>query len=130
MKFKRFCPIVNTTKLAEIKAFYTTNFGFKPTFDAEMYLGLKSPAGLEIAFMTPSEGGQGYSGQSLTFSFEVDDVDAEYARVKALGLTIIAEPKDNPWGDRSFITVDPIGVFLYIYKPIMPDETFKQYVKE
>jgi predicted enzyme related to lactoylglutathione lyase len=34
--------------------------------------------------------------------FNVDDVDAEYARVLALGAKTLSEPTTHPWGARSF----------------------------
>ena len=37
--------------------------------------------------------------------------------------------KDNPWGDRSFISIDPVGVSIYVYSPIEVSEEFKRYFK-
>jgi uncharacterized glyoxalase superfamily protein PhnB len=42
------------------------------------------------------------------------DVDAIAARVKAAGLTLLEEPKDQPWGGRDFGLVDPDGFTLTI----------------
>jgi predicted enzyme related to lactoylglutathione lyase len=41
--------------------------------------------------------------------FNVDDVDAEYARVLALGAVTLNEPTTHPWGARSFQFRDPDG---------------------
>jgi predicted enzyme related to lactoylglutathione lyase len=41
--------------------------------------------------------------------FDVDDVDAEYTRVLALGALTLNEPKTHPWGARSFQFRDPDG---------------------
>jgi predicted enzyme related to lactoylglutathione lyase len=41
--------------------------------------------------------------------FNVDDVDAEYARVLALGAVTLGEPTTHPWGARSFQFRDPDG---------------------
>lgn len=45
----------------------------------------------------------------LTFGFEVGDVDAEYERLRALGVAGISEPVTLPWGARSFHCCDPDG---------------------
>ena len=39
----------------------------------------------------------------------VDDVDAHHARAKAAGATVLAEPEDQFYGDRTHRAVDPEG---------------------
>jgi len=41
--------------------------------------------------------------------FEVDDVDATYARLTSLGVTWVMAPTDQPWGARSAMFRDPDG---------------------
>ena len=48
----------------------------------------------------------GVHGQLLCY---VDDVDAHYARALRCGATVIAEPRDQEHGDRSYRAVDPEG---------------------
>lgn len=42
---------------------------------------------------------------------QVDDVDAHYARAKAAGAEIAAEPEDQFYGDRVYRAFDPEGHF-------------------
>ncbi|MFE3051099.1 VOC family protein [Streptomyces albidoflavus] len=55
------------------------------------------------------------SNRSAIFEFLVNDVDAEYARLAALGTQFVAEPALMPWGNRVFFLRDPdqnlVGVF-------------------
>lgn len=44
------------------------------------------------------------------------DVDALAARIKAAGGRLTEEPKDQPWGARSFSVEDPDGFHLTIYR--------------
>jgi catechol 2,3-dioxygenase-like lactoylglutathione lyase family enzyme len=44
------------------------------------------------------------------------DVDALAARIKAAGGRLTDEPKDEPWGGRSFTVDDPDGFRLTIYQ--------------
>jgi predicted enzyme related to lactoylglutathione lyase len=44
--------------------------------------------------------------------FNVDDVDAEYTRVLALGAEALSEPTTHPWGARSFQFRDVDGNIL------------------
>ena len=133
MKINKLCPIVTTDQLADVCQFYTQHLGFKVSFDHPGgYLGLRSQSnpGIEIAFMAPCEQGHPYGGHGVTLCLEVDDVDAEHQRLSQAGLTILVPLKDNPWGDRSFISVDPVGVSIYVYSPIEPTEEFKKCMKE
>jgi predicted enzyme related to lactoylglutathione lyase len=41
--------------------------------------------------------------------FNIDDVNAEYTRVLALGAVTLSEPTTHPWGARSFQFRDPDG---------------------
>jgi catechol 2,3-dioxygenase-like lactoylglutathione lyase family enzyme len=41
--------------------------------------------------------------------FEVEDVDAEYERLKALDVEFVMLPTTHPWGARSFWFRDPDG---------------------
>jgi lactoylglutathione lyase len=44
------------------------------------------------------------------------DIDALAARIKAAGRTLTEEPKDQPWGARTFSVDDPDGFHLTIYR--------------
>ena len=131
MKIKKTVPLMTTTKLDEAKAFYCEHFGFKTTFEAEDFLGLASEDGAcELSFMPPMEGAPMKETAGLILCLEVDDVDAEHARLEKEGVSFMQPPKDNPWGDRSAIAVDPIGVNVYIYKMIPPNPEYAKYFKE
>jgi catechol 2,3-dioxygenase-like lactoylglutathione lyase family enzyme len=48
----------------------------------------------------------------------VDDVDAFYAHVRALGLEPQAPPRDAQWGERYFHLTDPDGHELSFARPL------------
>ena len=50
--------------------------------------------------------------------FYVDDVDALYQRLTALGLTADTAPADAPWGERYFHIKDPDGHELSFARPL------------
>ena len=60
----------------------------------------------------------------MILNFEVEDVDAEYARLTAAGLPILQELRDEWFGQRHFITSDPTGVLIDIIKPIPASAEF------
>ena len=54
--------------------------------------------------------------------FLVDDVDAEYERVKALGVEWVMPPATQPWGNRSMIFRDPEGNLVNVFsRPQHPE---------
>jgi uncharacterized glyoxalase superfamily protein PhnB len=120
MRIKRIDATISTEKLKESKEFYMKHFGFNLVYESDWYIELLSQ-NLEagISFTLPQrEEGEFFNGRGLILSFEVDDVDAEYQRLKAAGLMIYQEIQDKPWGERSFVVDDPSQVHLYIYKTI------------
>jgi uncharacterized glyoxalase superfamily protein PhnB len=51
-------------------------------------------------------------------TIEVDDVDTLYQQLKARGVPIEVELRNEPWGDRHFAILDPngIGVDIVTYR--------------
>jgi uncharacterized glyoxalase superfamily protein PhnB len=47
---------------------------------------------------------------------EVEDADAEYARLSAMGIPIEVELRDEPWGDRRFGVLDPNGIAVDVVR--------------
>jgi len=70
----------------------------------------------------PQEGRGRTSG--LLINFEVRDPDAVYERIVAADLPILRTLRDEPFGQRHFITRDPNGVLIDVIKPIPPSEEF------
>jgi lactoylglutathione lyase len=53
----------------------------------------------------------------------VDDVDAEAARLEALGTTILTGPADRPWGHRTIHLADPDGFVVELAQEIPRQRT-------
>ena len=49
------------------------------------------------------------SGSRFQMTIQVDDVDAESERLKALGVQLVNGPIDRPWGIRTILFADPDG---------------------
>lgn len=47
--------------------------------------------------------------QNIVLAFTVDDVEAEFSRVKALGAQIVTPPTLRPWGAKNMSFLDPDG---------------------
>ncbi len=122
---------IATDNVLASRDFYVRYFGAKVTFDCGWYVNLqfgKETSQLQfMAAQAPRHPACRPAG--LTYNFSVDDVDAQYERLTAAGLTPIMPLEDHPWGDRGFSVLDPNGVNLYIYSDREPSEDFKQYYK-
>jgi uncharacterized glyoxalase superfamily protein PhnB len=51
----------------------------------------------------------------IILDFRVDDVDAEYERIDALGVEWVMPPTTQPWGNRSMIFTDPEGNLINVF---------------
>ncbi|MDZ5698093.1 VOC family protein [Chelativorans sp. M5D2P16] len=130
MKSTSYYPVIMTDDVSATAAFYCSHFGFAPLFESDWYVHLQSRedetvnlAVLDGRHETVPEAARGrVSG--LILNFEVEDADGEYARVKAAGLPILQELRDEAFGQRHFITSDPNGVLIDVIKPIPPTAEF------
>lgn len=115
-----------TNKLQETKTFYTNTLNFGVVFENEFYVLLHTPDhSAQLSFLLPDHPSQqplfqpAFAGKGVYLTIEVEDVDAEYKRIKALGTPIGIELRDEPWGDRHFAIVDPngVGIDIVTYTP-------------
>ncbi|MGW4245784.1 VOC family protein, partial [Nocardia sp. NPDC004722] len=56
----------------------------------------------------------GSAGEGLLVVFGVDDIDAEYERVRAEGVEIVTPIETEPWGERYFQALDPNGIVIQL----------------
>jgi catechol 2,3-dioxygenase-like lactoylglutathione lyase family enzyme len=110
--------------------FYQTHFRFRPLFESDWYIHLQSveDAAVNLALLdgdheTVPEAARGRAGGVL-LNFEVADVDAVYRELSARGLPILLALRDEPFGQRHFITRDPEGVLIDVITPIPPSPEF------
>ncbi|MFC0241050.1 VOC family protein [Rhodopseudomonas telluris] len=126
MRTTSYYPVIMTADVGSTARFYVAHFGFRPLFESDWYVHLQSEddptinlAVLDGAHGTVPEAGRGRIA-GLILNFEVDDPDAEYARLQAAGLPMLLHLRDEDFGQRHFITADPNGVLIDIIKPIPP----------
>jgi len=130
MKAVSYYPVIMTADVAGTAAFYIQHLGFEALFSADWYVHLQSKesehvtlAILDGTHETIPETGRG-TVSGLLLNFEVEDVDAVYERMKAAGLPIRLDIRDEDFGQRHFITADPNGVLIDIIKPIPPSAEY------
>jgi len=57
------------------------------------------------------------ANRTAILEFQVDDVDAEFARLKA-EVQVVLEPKTMPWGNRAAQFRDPEGSLVSMYTTV------------
>jgi len=136
MRIKSFYPVILTEDVATTAAFYATHFGFAPAFESDWYVHLQSTtdeavnlAVLDRAHETIPVAGRGVTS-SFILNFEVEDVDSVHGRLAAAGLPMHLALRDEPFGQRHFITSDPNGVLIDIITPIPPSAEFAELYAE
>lgn len=92
------------------------HLGFTRQMEADGFASLRHPdAGLNVIFLrtgletfkpAPVAG----RADGLLVVLVVDDVDVEYERLQAEGVTVVTPIETEPWGERYFQVVDPNGV--------------------
>ncbi len=137
MKCTQYYPVIMTDDVEGTARFYQDHFRFKAVFDSSWYVHLQSVedpsvnlAVLDGAHETIPPAARGRAA-GLLLNFEVEDVDAVYADVRAVELPVLLTLRDEEFGQRHFITQDPNGVLIDIIKPIPPSAAFlEQYAAD
>ncbi|MBB5787688.1 VOC family protein [Jiangella mangrovi] len=126
-------PVICSTDVAAARDFYTTHFGFEPTFEADWYVSLRHPRTphFELAFVdhrhpTIPEGFR-RPAAGLLVNIEVPDVDAVHQRLAGdggAGLPVRLELRSEAFGQRHFIVEGPGGVLVDVITVIEPTGEF------
>ncbi len=114
---ERAVPILPVDDLRAARSFYVDALGFTVTFEAtdDGHAGLLGVArgAIAITLDCPMEG----HGRNACVSIYVDDADAYYAEWSSR-TTMMREPRNEPWGARTFEVSDPFGNTLFIIGPV------------
>ncbi len=107
--------IYKVSDLARAKAWYAQAFGVAPYFDEPFYVGF-NVGGFELG-LDPDAPAVNAQGGVVTY-WGVDDIEADYARLLALGAKKHEEPREVG-GDIKVATVlDPFGNIIgLIFNP-------------
>lgn len=104
-----------TSKIKETKVFYTEKLCFTVRFENEWFVLLERDE-REIAFMLPKLEFQNeifrdeFGGKGLWLTIEVENVEAEYKKIKNSDVAIAVELRTEDWGETHFSVVDPNGI--------------------
>lgn len=113
----KFWSGIVTDKVRESRDFYVRLFGCDVLYEGEDdWVVLLQLGPSELGFLKPGLAAQApifrspFRGEGVWIAVDVQDAEAEYRRIRALGVPIAVELRDEPWGDRHFAVVDPNGI--------------------
>jgi catechol 2,3-dioxygenase-like lactoylglutathione lyase family enzyme len=112
---------VITDDVARLRDFYTALLQMAPTRTHDDYVEFGTTRGALSLYarskLDPYAPGamEARSNRSVMLEFEVDDVDAEFARLRSLSIEWVKAPSTQPWGNRSIYLRDPDGNLVNLY---------------
>jgi catechol 2,3-dioxygenase-like lactoylglutathione lyase family enzyme len=117
-------PDVPSARLPESRDFYVRLLGMEVVFDSDWYVLLRDPRRprLQLAFVAHDHHSvpDAFRGpaRGLLVTAEVEHVEAVHARAREMGAEIAQELRDEEFGQRHFMAVDPNGLLVDVYEPI------------
>lgn len=118
--------------LKATKQFYEELLGLQVNFDSDWIVQLSSPDNealkLTIQLRDHELVPQRFQKkpQGFSIAFVVKNCDAIFEKASAMNLEIIQEPKNEEYGQRRFLTVDPNGMLLDVSSNCEPSPEFVQ----
>lgn len=123
-------PAIYVDDLERSKAFYLELLQMVPVFESDWIVQVSSPEHENLTLtlqpksheLVPQE--FRHSPRGVSIAFAVADTDEVYARAIAMGLRIVQPPKDEIYGQRRFLTVDPDGLLVDVSSLCQPSQEF------
>jgi PhnB protein len=123
-------PNILSDRVAVTRDFYRDVLGFTVTFDSGWFVNLASPtdAAGELGIwrrdheLIPEAYRAAPAG--VVLSVVVDDVDAVHAGAAERGVTVVAPPRDQFYGQRSCLLRDPDGLLVDVSTPCAMSDEF------
>jgi catechol 2,3-dioxygenase-like lactoylglutathione lyase family enzyme len=128
MSFNRILTNICADDLAASRDFYVRLLGFEVNYDSDWYVQLRGPKPADLEFgiikrtheLVPREYQTTPSGMYVTFV--VPNVDELYEKARAMGAKLIQGPRNEFYGQRRFLLLDPAGCLIDICSPWSEEE--------
>lgn len=121
---------LNVDDVTASATFIKQHFGFKEDMSAEGFVSLSRPdAGFNLIFLQTGLKSfkpahlHGHRADGLLIVFVVDEIDREYSRLQAEGVTITTPIETEPWGERFFQISDPNGIIIQLVQWVTEQST-------
>jgi predicted enzyme related to lactoylglutathione lyase len=115
---------VITADVPRLVAFYELVTGVSAVWGNELFAEIPT-AGATLAIgsdktvpLFGAGSAEPAANRSAILEFIVDDVDAEYERLREHVGPTVAEPTTMPWGNRALLFRDPDGNLVNLFTPV------------
>ena len=115
---------VITANVPALVAFYEQVTGATAVWGNDLFAEIPTPIGTlaigsdqTVPFFGPGSA-EPAANRSAILEFIVDDVDAEYARLRDRLTDVVTEPTTMPWGNRAVLFRDPDGNLVNLFTPV------------
>jgi predicted enzyme related to lactoylglutathione lyase len=122
---------VITADVKQLVTFYEMVTGVTAVWGNELFAEIRTTVGtLAIGSdKTVPLFGQGSAepaaNRSAIIEFIVDDVDAEWERLRGHVSEVVTEPTTMPWGNRALLFRDPDGNLVNLFTPVTEEARAK-----
>ncbi|GES42232.1 glyoxalase [Rhizobium dioscoreae] len=109
--------------IRKMVGFYEMVTGHRAEWLAPVFAEIVTPAAtlaigsVETVALFKEGSAEPCANRSIIIEFQVDDVDAEFAKLKDM-VEVVHEPKLMPWGNRAAQIRDPEGTLISLYTPV------------
>ncbi len=118
----RLIPEIYTDRVSECRQFYCDYLGFSVEREMDGFVVLQHATDAECRIMFCVPGSPfvdrifhpAFDGEGLIFQIDTDNVDADYARLRSLPVTIALDLVEEEVNGRHFTITDPNGLLIDI----------------
>jgi uncharacterized glyoxalase superfamily protein PhnB len=122
MKITQSAISVNVANVATSAEFLKTHFGFIESMNVpDTVVSLaREDAGFNLIYLRTGietfkpKKIAGHSGEGLLIVFVVENIDADYERLRSEGVPVATPIETEPWGERYFQVEDPNGIIIQL----------------
>jgi predicted enzyme related to lactoylglutathione lyase len=126
MKVLRIVPNMASEHFEASRDFYIAMFDLVVSVEqGSWYMQLMAPEdrSLNVGFLEPGHAffagrPSGPGSYAMVLTVQVDDVDDAYARAQQLDAEILMHLRDEEYGQRHFLVLDPNGLLLNVMSTI------------
>ena len=120
-----------TADVKRLVDFYETVTEVSAVWGNELFAEIPTPVGAlaigsdKTVPLFGSGSAEPAANRSAIVEFIVEDVDAEYERLRQHLVEVVTEPTTMPWGNRALLFRDPDGNLVNLFTPVTDEACAK-----
>ncbi|OBH57221.1 glyoxalase [Mycobacterium colombiense] len=120
-----------TADVGRLVGFYEMVTGVSAIWANELFAEIPTPVGTlaigsdKTVPLFGEGSAEAAANRSAILEFIVEDVDAEYERLREQVAEVVTTPTTMPWGNRALLFRDPDGNLVNLFTPVTEDARAK-----